>query len=116
MEYATENNLEFVHPFTDEEVIAGQGTIALEMLEEQKGLDAVIVPCWWWWVDIWNCYRIKAVEPGIFNKLGWGGEAIPGLGEGLRLADWKRKVLFLTYWKTEAHSSKPRRRLVQGTN
>jgi len=30
--------------FTDEEVIAGQGTIALEMLEEQPGLDAVIVP------------------------------------------------------------------------
>ncbi len=34
----------FVHPFTDEEVIAGQGTIALEMLEELDLIDALIVP------------------------------------------------------------------------
>jgi len=39
-----ENDLIFVHPFEDEEVIAGQGTIALEMLEEIEDLDAVVVP------------------------------------------------------------------------
>ena len=34
LEYAKEHNLTFVHPFNDEFVQAGQGTIALEMIEE----------------------------------------------------------------------------------
>jgi threonine dehydratase len=42
--FGKENNYTFVHPFTDEEVMAGQGTITLEMLEEVPGLDAMIVP------------------------------------------------------------------------
>jgi threonine dehydratase len=44
MEYTQKHQLEFVHPFTDDEVMSGQGTVALEMLETQKDLDAVIVP------------------------------------------------------------------------
>lgn len=39
-----ERGMVFVPPFADDEVIAGQGTIALEMLEECSDLDAVIVP------------------------------------------------------------------------
>ena len=42
--YALEESLEFVHPFNDEAVIAGQGTVAIEMLDEHKDLDAVVVP------------------------------------------------------------------------
>ncbi|MCF6244780.1 MAG: threonine ammonia-lyase [Sulfurovum sp.] len=42
--YAKEYNLTFVHPFIDEDVMAGQGTVALEMYEEQSDLDAVIIP------------------------------------------------------------------------
>ncbi len=34
----------FVHPFSDEDVIAGQGTIALEILDQISDLDAVVVP------------------------------------------------------------------------
>lgn len=34
----------FLHPFNDPEVIAGQGTIGLEMLEDRPDLDAVVVP------------------------------------------------------------------------
>jgi len=44
IEYSKEKKLDFVHPFTDDEVMSGQGTIALEMLEEQIDLDAVVVP------------------------------------------------------------------------
>ncbi len=40
---AKEQNLTFIHPFADEEVMAGQGSIALEMIEEET-LDIVIVP------------------------------------------------------------------------
>ena len=37
-------NLVFVHPFDDDRVIAGQGTIGLELLAQVPGLDAVLVP------------------------------------------------------------------------
>jgi len=42
--YAKEHHKDFVHPFTDDEVMAGQGTVALEMLAEQRDLDAIVVP------------------------------------------------------------------------
>ncbi len=41
--FGEENHYTFVHPFTDDEVMAGQGTVTLEMFEEQT-LDALIVP------------------------------------------------------------------------
>ena len=41
--YTEEKHLTFVHPFTDEEVMAGQGTITLEMFEEED-LDALVIP------------------------------------------------------------------------
>ncbi|RDU71955.1 threonine ammonia-lyase [Helicobacter aurati] len=40
---AKEQNLHFIHPFADSEVIAGQGSIALEMIQEEP-LDVLIVP------------------------------------------------------------------------
>ena len=39
-----ENGYTFVHPFDDPAVIAGQGTIGLELLEQVPGLEAVVVP------------------------------------------------------------------------
>jgi threonine dehydratase len=39
-----EQNLTFIHPFDDEDVIAGQGTLGLEMVQEVRDLDAVIIP------------------------------------------------------------------------
>ncbi|MEE3694369.1 threonine ammonia-lyase [Campylobacter sp. CLAX-22107-21] len=44
LEYAKENNMSFIHPFDDELVQAGQGTIALEMLDEVSNLDYIVVP------------------------------------------------------------------------
>ena len=43
-EYVNKNNVELIHPFDDEQIIAGQGTIGLEMLESLPFLDTVIVP------------------------------------------------------------------------
>ncbi|RLA78308.1 MAG: threonine ammonia-lyase [Epsilonproteobacteria bacterium] len=43
-EYGEKNSLTFVHPFEDEEVIAGQGTVALDILDKCDELDAVLVP------------------------------------------------------------------------
>ncbi|MGH9434355.1 MAG: threonine ammonia-lyase [Terriglobia bacterium] len=39
-----EHGYTFVHPFDDPAVIAGQGTIGLELLEQVPGLEAVVVP------------------------------------------------------------------------
>ena len=44
IKFAKDNNKEFVHPFADDEVIAGQGTIALEILEKIEDIDQIIVP------------------------------------------------------------------------
>ena len=43
-EYGEKNHLTFVHPFEDEEVMAGQGTVALEILDKCETLDAVLIP------------------------------------------------------------------------
>jgi threonine dehydratase len=44
LELAAERGLTFLHPFDDLEVIAGQGTIGLELLEQCPQLEAVVVP------------------------------------------------------------------------
>ena len=45
LQLARERNLVFVHPFDDPDVIAGQGTIAVELLRQTGGdLDAIFVP------------------------------------------------------------------------
>src|SRR5665213_1776276 len=38
------DGLTFIHPFDDEAVIAGQGTLGLEMLEQHSDLDALVIP------------------------------------------------------------------------
>ena len=44
VQFGKEHHYTFVHPFTDDEVMAGQGTIAIEMFDEVDDLDAVIIP------------------------------------------------------------------------
>src|SRR5690606_15780391 len=41
---AQERGLTVVHPYDDPTVVAGQGTVALEMLVQQPGIDTLIVP------------------------------------------------------------------------
>ncbi|GJM38195.1 MAG: threonine ammonia-lyase [Acidimicrobiales bacterium] len=41
-ELADERGLEFIHPFDDPAVIAGQGTVGLEMLEQEPALDMIV--------------------------------------------------------------------------
>ncbi len=43
-EYGQKEGMVFVHPFADEAVMAGQGTIALEMLNDIPDLDAIVIP------------------------------------------------------------------------
>jgi threonine dehydratase len=43
-EVAARENLIFVHPYNDPKVIAGQGTVGLEMLQDKADLDCIVVP------------------------------------------------------------------------
>lgn len=44
VELAERDNLTFIHPFNDETIAAGQGTIALEILKELPDVDVILVP------------------------------------------------------------------------
>ena len=55
----------FIHPFNDEDVIAGQGTIALELIEQLPDLDAVIVPIGGGGLISGIAYTIKTVNPRV---------------------------------------------------
>ena len=65
-ELAQKDNLTFIHPFDDPEVIAGQGTIAMEILRQHQGhLDAVFVPIGGGGLAAGTAAYIKAVRPEI---------------------------------------------------
>ncbi len=60
-----EKGYTFIHPFDDEDVIAGQGTIALELAEQLPELDAVIVPVGGGGLISGIAYTIKTLNPNV---------------------------------------------------
>ena len=60
-----EKGYTFIHPFDDEDVIAGQGTIALELMEQIGDMDAVIVPVGGGGLISGVAYTIKMLNPNI---------------------------------------------------
>ena len=55
----------FIHPFDDEEVIAGQATIALEMVDQLPGIEAVIVPIGGGGLLAGIAMAIKSINPRV---------------------------------------------------
>jgi len=64
-ELQARERLSFVHPYDDPLVIAGQGTVALEMLEQQPALDALIVPVGGGGLISGMAIAAKAIRPAI---------------------------------------------------
>ena len=60
-----EKGYTFIHPFDDENVIAGQGTIGLELLEQIPDMDAVIVPIGGGGLISGVAFAIKSLNPKI---------------------------------------------------
>ncbi len=52
---AEKENKTVIPAFEDPDVIAGQGTIDLEILEDLKNVDEVYVPVGGWGLDCWDC-------------------------------------------------------------
>ena len=65
VELKEEKNYTFVHPFDNEDVIAGQGTIGLEILEQMPDVEAVIVPIGGGGLISGVAFAIKNLNPNI---------------------------------------------------
>jgi len=84
-----ERGVTLVPPFDDEAVIAGQGTAALELLEEVPDLDAVVTPCGGAGLLAGTAVAARGLRPGI-RVLGVepeaGDDVARSLREGRRVA------------------------------
>lgn len=65
LELKEEKGYTFIHPFNDMDVIAGQGTIGLELLEQLPDVDAVIVPIGGGGLISGVAFAIKSLNPNI---------------------------------------------------
>ncbi len=60
-----EEHATFIHPFDDPDVIAGQGTIGLEILDQLKDVDVIVVPVGGGGLISGVAYAAKSLKPGI---------------------------------------------------
>ena len=72
----------FVHPFDDARVVAGQGTIGLELLEQIAALDAVLVPVGGGGLIAGVAVAIKARRPAV-RVIGVQSAAVPAMERAL---------------------------------
>jgi len=64
-EVQAETGAEFVHPYNDPRVIAGQGTCSREMMEQVEGLDAVIAPIGGGGMVSGSCLTLSTIAPDV---------------------------------------------------
>ncbi len=65
IELQKEQGYVFIHPFDDEDVIAGQGTIGLEILSQLVDVDAIVVPVGGGGLISGVAFAVKAVNPKV---------------------------------------------------
>lgn len=85
-----EKGYTFIHPFDDENVIAGQGTIGLEVLEQLPDVEAVVVPVGGGGLISGVAFAIKSLNPNI--KV-YGIQAAGAAGMAHSLAVHHREAL-----------------------
>ena len=77
-EIADKENLTFVHPYDDPKIVAGQGTIGFEMLEDQPELDTIVVPIGGGGIISGIAIAAKSVKPEI-EMIGVEAELFPSM-------------------------------------
>ena len=77
------NGYTFVHPFDDEKVIAGQGTIGLEIIEDMPEVEAVIVPIGGGGLISGVAFAIKQLRPDV-KVYGVQSEGAPSMFNSLK--------------------------------
>lgn len=78
-----ESGMTFIHPFDDDEVIAGQGTIGLEILDQLADVDAVICPVGGGGLISGVAYAIKTLNPQV-KVYGVQAENAPSMAQSMR--------------------------------
>lgn len=78
-----ETGATFIHPFDDDEVIAGQGTIGLEILDQLPDVEAVIVPIGGGGLLAGVAYAIKHLRPDV-KVYGVQAELAPGMYQSFK--------------------------------
>lgn len=102
--HAERDGLVYVHPFADPEVVAGQGTIALELFEQAPDTDALIVAIGGGGLIAGVGAAARRLRPGI-RVVGVEPVGAPTLHESLRAND----VVHLDRIETKAGTLAPRR-------
>lgn len=82
-EIAAEQNLTFVHPYDDPHVVAGQGTIGLEILEDLPDVDTIVVPIGGGGLISGISLAIKDANPDI-HMIGAETELYPSMANALK--------------------------------
>lgn len=77
------NGYTFVHPFDDEKVIAGQGTIGLEIIEDMPEVEAVIVPIGGGGLISGVAFAIKQLRPDV-KVYGVQSEGAPSMFNSIK--------------------------------
>ena len=84
--FKAKRNLMLVHPYDDPRIIAGQGTIALEMLEEVPDLDVLVIPIGGGGLIAGNAIAARAINPTI-EIVGAEAALYPSVWNALRGED-----------------------------
>ena len=83
VELQQEHGYTFIHPFDDPKVIAGQGTIALEILEEMPDVEAVIVPIGGGGLIAGMAFTLKQLKPDV-KVYGVQAEGAPSMYKSVK--------------------------------
>ncbi len=83
MEIVEETGATFIHPFDDEDVIAGQGTIGLEILRDLPAVDVILVPAGGGGLLSGVAACVKQINPRI-QVIGVQAEGAPAIARSFR--------------------------------
>lgn len=79
-------DLVFIHPFDDERVVAGQGTLGLEVLEQRPDVEALLVPVGGGGLIAGVATAVKARKPAV-RVIGVQARVLPSIADGIAVRE-----------------------------